>query len=106
MVLGVIPARYGSTRFPGKALAKVDGKPLIELVWERVSKARSLEKVLVATDDARIEKVVKKFGGEVVMTAKELLSGTDRVWEAAKATNAQIIVNIQTGPAFQRVPSR
>lgn len=95
MNLGVIPARYGSTRFPGKALAKVGNKPLIELVWERVRSAKSLHQVVVATDDARIFKAVKKFGGEAVMTPTDLASGTDRVWEAAKETQAQLVVNIQ-----------
>ncbi len=95
MILGVIPARYGSTRFPGKALAKIGGKPLVQLVWERASASKRLEKVLVATDDPRIEETVRKFGGEPVMTSKDLVSGTDRVWQAAKGTPARIIVNIQ-----------
>ena len=95
MILGVIPARYGSTRFPGKAIARLNEKTLIELVWERAKKAKRLDRLLVATDDDRIVKVVRKFGGEVVMTSAALPSGTDRVWQAAKETSAQIIVNIQ-----------
>ena len=95
MILGVIPARYGSTRFPGKALARLNGKSLIELVWERAKKAKRLDRLLVATDDDRIAKVVKGFGGEAVMTPMDLPSGTDRVWRVAKELPAQIIVNIQ-----------
>ena len=95
MTLGVIPARYGSTRFPGKALAKINGKPLVELVWERAKKAKRLDRLVVATDDRRILETVRRFGGEAVMTASDLVSGTDRVWEVTKETTAQLIVNIQ-----------
>ncbi len=95
MILGVIPARYGSTRFPGKALARIHGKPLIQRVWERAKGCRRLKRLLVATDDERIAEVVRRFGGEVAMTPKLLPSGTDRVWEAARETPAEIIVNIQ-----------
>lgn len=95
MNIGVIPARYGSTRFPGKALARIGDKTLIELVWERVRRAKSLDKVLVATDDVRIVNAAKKFGAETVMTPQALSSGTDRVWEAVKETPAEIVVNIQ-----------
>lgn len=95
MTLGVIPARYGSTRFPGKALARINGKPLVQLVWERAAGCRRLDRLVVATDDARIAEVVKRFGGEPVMTSAALPSGTDRVWEAAKGTPAEIILNIQ-----------
>lgn len=94
-VLGVIPARYGSTRFPGKMLARVNGKPLIELVWRRAREAKKLNRLLVATDDKRIFELVKGLGGEAVMTASDLISGTDRVWQAAKETDAELIVNIQ-----------
>ena len=95
MILGVIPARYGSSRFPGKPLARVNGTPLIQLVWERAKAAKRLERLLVATDDPRIGEAVRRFGGEAVMTAKELPSGTDRVWQAAQGTPARIVVNIQ-----------
>lgn len=95
MILGVIPARYGSSRFPGKPLARVNGKPLIRMVWERVRASKRLERLIVATDDPRIEEVVRKFGGEVVMTPADLPSGTDRAWAAAQGTPARIIVNIQ-----------
>lgn len=94
-VLGVIPARYGSTRFPGKMLARVNGKPLIELVWRRAKEAKKLNRLLVATDDKRILDLIKKLGGEAMMTSPELPSGTDRVWQAASQTDAQLIVNIQ-----------
>lgn len=95
MILGVIPARYGSTRFPGKALARLGGKTLIQRVWERAKAAKRLDLLIVATDDQRIRDAVKAFGGEVLMTSPSLRSGTDRVWQAAKETSAQIIVNIQ-----------
>ncbi len=94
-VLGVIPARYGSTRLPAKMLAPVNGKPLIEWVWRAAAKANRLDRLVIATDDERIVAAVKQFGGESVMTDSNLPSGTDRVWEAAKTTDAQIIVNIQ-----------
>ncbi len=93
--LGVIPVRYDSARFPGKPLARLGGHPLIEWVWKQAKGARRLERLLVATDDTRIQEAVVRFGGEVVMTPGDLASGTDRVWEAAKRTSAQIIVNIQ-----------
>ena len=94
-VVGVIPARYGSARFPGKALARINGKPLVQWVWERAREAKRLDQLWVATDDDRILDAVRKFGGEAVMTSPKLPSGTDRVWAAVKQTPAQIIVNIQ-----------
>lgn len=81
-ILGLIPARYGSTRFPGKPLADIGGKPMIQRVYEQVKK--ELGDVYVATDDERIEKAVKAFGGNVVMTSVEHQSGTDRCAEALK----------------------
>ena len=95
MILGVIPARYGSTRFPGKVLARINGKSLIQLVWERAKGCRRIKRLIVATDDQRIAEVVGRFGGEVSMTPKELPSGTDRVWEASREVPAEIVVNIQ-----------
>lgn len=95
LVLGVIPARYASSRFPGKPLAPIDGKPMIQHVWERAWLARSLGRVLVATDDERIAAAARAFGAEVAMTRPDHPSGTDRVAEAAAATDAGIIVNIQ-----------
>ena len=95
MILGVIPARYGSTRFPGKALARLGGKTLIQLVWERAKAAKRLDRLVVATDDGRIRDAVRAFGGEAVMTSPSLRSGTDRAWAAVKDFPAQIVVNIQ-----------
>lgn len=93
-VLGVIPARYGSKRFPGKPLARILGKPMIQWVYERTKLSSLLTKVVVATDDKRIENVVKNFGGEVVLTGIHP-SGTDRMGEVAKILNYPVYVNIQ-----------
>ncbi len=93
--VGVIPSRYRSTRFPGKALALLGGKPLIQHVYERGASARSLERVLVATDDERILEAVRKFGGEAVLTSPEHPSGTDRLAEVARGLEAGTYVNIQ-----------
>ena len=93
-VLGVIPARYASTRFEGKALADLLGKPMIQHVYERASRAKSLDGLTVATDDQRIFEAVKGFDGEVVMTA-EHPTGTDRVAEVARRLDADILVNVQ-----------
>lgn len=93
-----IPARYGSSRLPGKPLKLIAGKPMIQHVFERVSKASGLDGVYVATDDERIQKVVEAFGGNVVMTPPEAQSGTDRIAEAAKTLNLSdddLIVNVQ-----------
>ena len=91
----VIPARYGSTRFPGKPLAKILNKPMIRWVYEQAQKAKKFEKVLVATDDRRIAQVVQAFGGEVCMTPSDLPSGTDRVALAVKNLQAEVVVNLQ-----------
>ena len=98
--IGIIPARYDSTRFPGKPLAMIGGKMMIQRVWERVSSV--LEHVIVATDDERIIKAVESFGGEAVMTSKEHRSGTDRCNEAyIKAGNGEdVIINIQVDEPF------
>ncbi len=93
--VGVIPSRYRSTRFPGKALATLFGKPLVQHVWERSTSARSLERVLVATDDARILEAVRAFGGEALLTSPDHPSGTDRLAEVARRIEAPIYVNIQ-----------
>lgn len=90
--LGVIPARYASTRLPAKPLLDINGKPMIQWVWES-AKASSLEKVVVATDDERIYEVVKKFG-QVVMTSDHS-SGTDRVAEVVKKFDTEIVLDIQ-----------
>ena len=94
-VVAIIPARYGSTRLPGKPLAKIGGKPMIQHVYESASKARGLDRVLVATDDQRVEETVRGFGGEVVMTSKDHTSGTDRTAEVARKLRADWVVNVQ-----------
>jgi 3-deoxy-manno-octulosonate cytidylyltransferase (CMP-KDO synthetase) len=94
-ILGVIPARFASTRFPGKALALLAGKPLVQHVYERASMARYLTRVVVATDDQRIADAVCGFGGAVCMTNHEHPSGTDRVAEVAASDDSSVIVNIQ-----------
>lgn len=94
-ILGVIPARFASSRFPGKALANLAGKPMIQHVWERAQMARHLEDVLVATDDEGIASVVRGFGGRVRMTRVDHPSGTDRLAEVASAEPATLYVNIQ-----------
>jgi 3-deoxy-manno-octulosonate cytidylyltransferase (CMP-KDO synthetase) len=94
-IVGIIPARFGSTRLPGKPLADIHGKPMIQHVYERASRARCLDLVLVATDDERIASAVRAFGGEVAMTSSRHESGTDRLAEAVSATDATIVVNVQ-----------
>ncbi len=94
-VIGVIPARLDSTRFPAKVLADLWGKPIIQHVYERARKAKRLDEVLIATDDEKIFDTAKKFGAEVVITSKKHLTGTDRVSEAVKKNNAEIVINIQ-----------
>jgi 3-deoxy-manno-octulosonate cytidylyltransferase (CMP-KDO synthetase) len=94
-ILGVIPARFASTRFPGKALATLAGKPILQHVYERASQARYLSKVVIATDDDRIASVAKQFGAIVRMTRADHPSGTDRVAEAASVEETALVVNIQ-----------
>lgn len=94
-VVGIIPARWASTRFPGKILAPLCGKPLVQWVWERVSQANELAAVCVATDDNRIADVVAGFGGKAVMTAADHPSGTDRIAEALAHQDADAAINIQ-----------
>ena len=93
--LGVIPARFASSRFPGKALASLAGKPLIQHVFERASQARYLDQVLIATDDQRILDAARAFGAPARLTRNDHLSGTDRVAEVAASESAKVIVNIQ-----------
>jgi 3-deoxy-manno-octulosonate cytidylyltransferase (CMP-KDO synthetase) len=99
-VLGVIPARYKSTRLPGKPLIKIDGISIIERVYKRALKANKLDDVLVATDDVRIFDEVERFGGKVIMTSSKHQSGSDRIAEAAKDLKFDIIVNIQGDEPF------
>jgi 3-deoxy-manno-octulosonate cytidylyltransferase (CMP-KDO synthetase) len=97
-VIGVIPARYGSRRFPGKPLVEIAGKPMVQHVYERASRARGLERLVVATDDRRILECVQRFGGEGCLTASHHESGTDRVAEAAARLGCRtddVVVNIQ-----------
>ncbi|MCC6345280.1 MAG: 3-deoxy-manno-octulosonate cytidylyltransferase [Bryobacterales bacterium] len=94
-ILGVIPARFASSRFPGKALASLAGKPIIQHVYERCIQARYLTDVIIATDDDRIHDAARSFRAPVRMTRRDHVSGTDRVAEAASADTASIIVNIQ-----------
>ena len=91
----VIPARYGSTRFPGKSLARLQGRPMIQWVWEAASRSRLSDTVIVATDDDRIADVAAKFGADVVMTKKSHRSGTDRIAEVADKVSAHLYVNVQ-----------
>jgi len=93
--VAVIPARFASTRFPGKPLADRTGKPLIQHVYEQVIKATSIGRVIVATDDDRIADAVKSFGGEVAMTRADHLNGTSRIAEVAASLDAHTIVNVQ-----------
>ena len=94
--VGIIPARYASTRFPGKLLAEIAGRPMIRYVYERACRATTLEEVLVATDDQRIFDAVLAFGGDAVMTSDYHPTGTDRIAEVAeRLSGASILVNIQ-----------
>jgi len=94
-VIGVVPARYGSTRFPGKPLAPIAGRPMIEHVYQRASRASLLSDVIVATDDTRIVDAVRAFGGKAMMTSADHPSGTDRLMEVAETLQAPYFVNIQ-----------
>lgn len=94
-VTAVIPARYASTRFPGKPLADIHGKPMIQWVYERTRQANSVNRVVVATDDERIAAAVTAFGGEVQMTRADHPTGTDRLAEVAARIETDLIVNVQ-----------
>src|SRR5690606_27553380 len=95
-IIGIIPARYASFRFPGKPLVDLKGKSMIQRVYEGASKSKKLRKVIFATDDQRIIEAVKAFGGEVVMTSTEHTTGTDRCGEVAQLfPEADIVVNVQ-----------
>lgn len=94
-VIGVIPARYASVRFPGKPLAPLCGRPMVLHVLAAAQAAKRLDRVLVATDDARIAEVVRGAGGEAVLTSAEAASGTDRLAEAAVRAPADVYVNLQ-----------
>lgn len=94
-VVAVIPARFSSTRFPGKALATIAGKPMVQHVFERARGAQRVSRVLVATDDERILQAVVGFGGEAVMTRADHRSGTERVAEVAAHVEAEVYMNVQ-----------
>jgi 3-deoxy-manno-octulosonate cytidylyltransferase (CMP-KDO synthetase) len=94
-IVAIIPARFGSTRLPGKPLSQISGKPMVQHVWERARRAAAVDRVLIATDDERIAEAVRAFGGEVAMTSRAHATGTDRLAEAAAATDAEIVVNVQ-----------
>jgi 3-deoxy-manno-octulosonate cytidylyltransferase (CMP-KDO synthetase) len=95
MIVAVIPARYGSTRLPAKPLADICGKPMIQWVYENTKKSMLCNRVVVATDDERVASAVRSFGGEVIMTAEDIQSGTDRMAAVAKLIDGDIFVNVQ-----------
>src|SRR5580704_77674 len=94
-VLAVIPARYASSRFPGKPLAPIAGRPMIQHVVDRVRQAKTVTQIVVATDDERIRATVQEFGGAAIMTRVDHRSGTDRVAEVAAHIPADIYINVQ-----------
>ncbi len=94
-VIGVIPARYSSSRLPYKLLRKLGPKPVIQWTWEHASKARLLDRLIIACDDPRIEEAAKEFGAKVVMTSAQHNSGTDRIAEAVRDIEVKIVINIQ-----------
>ena len=93
--IGVIPARWGATRFEGKVLANLLGKPVIQHVWENAKRAKTLDDLIVACDDERILKVVQGFGGKAIYTSPDQPSGTDRIAEVVNPIDVKIAVNIQ-----------
>src|ERR1041385_5809883 len=94
--IAIIPARFNSTRFPGKPIVNIEGKPLIEHVYKRVAKASLVTRILVATDDRRIADAVERFGGSAFMTRNDHPSGTDRLAEAAQGLAPEtLVVNVQ-----------
>lgn len=101
-VAAIIPARYASTRFPGKPLAAIAGKTMIQRVYEQCKKLASLDYVIVATDDERIAAEVNRFSGQVCMTSSSHLTGTDRIWEVVESLNlaADVIINVQGDEPF------
>lgn len=102
MAIAIIPARYNSTRFPGKALADIKGKAMIQRVYERCVKSESIDRVIIATDDERIMDAAKGFGAECIMTSESCESGTERVFEVVEKLGLtdEIIVNVQGDEPF------
>lgn len=94
-VIGVIPARFASTRLKGKVLAPINGKPMIQHVYERARQSRLLDEVIIACDDLRVKKVAEEFGASAVMTDPDHVCGTDRIVEAVADLDVQIVVNVQ-----------
>ena len=102
-IIGIIPTRWGSTRFPGKAIAPIAGKPMIQRVVERARKAKCIHSLIVATDDIRISDVVEKLqlpGVQIAMTRSDHPTGTDRIAEAVATTHADAYINIQGDEPF------
>lgn len=101
MIVGIIPARFASTRLLGKPLADISGKPLIQHTWENASQSKLINKIIIAVDDGKVASVVKDFGAEVIETPKKILTGSDRIAFVAKdLKDADIIVNIQGDEPF------
>jgi 3-deoxy-manno-octulosonate cytidylyltransferase (CMP-KDO synthetase) len=94
-IIAIIPARYASTRYPGKALVMIKGKPMIQWVYERTKQSKLVSRVVVATDDERIRQAVASFGGEAMMTSPAHATGTDRIAEVAGKLECDIVVNVQ-----------
>ena len=99
-VVGVIPARYASTRLPGKPLVDIMGKTMIQHVYENAARSKTLEQLIVATDDERIMAVVAGFGGRAVLTSRDHNTGTDRVAEVVRGLDVEVVVNIQGDEPF------
>ena len=102
MIAGIIPARYASSRFPGKPLIDIDGKSMLQRVYEQASRSKLLDTVVVATDDQRIFEHAQSFGARVVMTGENHPSGTDRCWDAVQQLSEQYdyVINIQGDEPF------
>src|SRR5258708_3579136 len=100
--LGVIPARYGAQRFPGKPLVMIAAKTLVQRVYEQAAKAKRLDKVIVATEDTRILEAVEAFGGDAMLTSPDCATGTDRVAEVARAYDCELVLNIQGDEPLMR----
>jgi 3-deoxy-manno-octulosonate cytidylyltransferase (CMP-KDO synthetase) len=94
-VVAVIPARWHSTRLKGKILADINGKPMVQHVWERVSKARLVDEVIVAVDKERVKKKVESFGAKAVLTSPDQPSGSDRIAEVVRSMEVDIVINVQ-----------
>lgn len=100
--IGVIPARYGAQRFPGKPLARIADKTLVQRVYEQAAKAERLDKVIVATEDTRILEAVEAFGGDAMLTSPDCATGTDRVAEVVRAYDCELVLNIQGDEPLMR----